>query len=319
MTLDGKAAFANSRRSNASWKSARQKLKRLFVIPDSEPKFSISRTDCVMTLGSCFARNVEQYLANLGCDVPASRFSVPADEWHAERPTNILNIFTPPVFRQSMEWTAGIFQRDGAVHQADCEQFAFRLPGDQVIDLGLASARPVTMARFFQRRQQVYDLFVRAFDADCFIITPGLIESWLDHETGLYTNITPMRSGKLLDEQRFSFEVLSYQKCFDALTTTIDIVRKHNSRIKTLITVSPVPLSHTFSGKGILLANSYSKAVLRAVCETIASSSDAIDYFPSYEAVNFSRFGVWQRDRRHVRDRFVVKIVRTIGERYMRQ
>jgi hypothetical protein len=319
MTLDGKAAFENFRRSNASWKSARQKLRRLFVIPDIQPKFSISPADSVMTLGSCFARNVEQYLADLGCDVPASQFSVPADEQHAERATGILNIFTPPIFSQSMKWTAGIFQRDGIVQESDCERFAFRLPDGQVIDLGLASVRPVNATRFLERRQQVYDLFVKAFEADCFIITPGLIESWLDHETGLYTNLTPMRNGRLLDEKRFSFEVLNYQKCFDSLIETINIVRDHNNRIKTLITVSPVPLNHTFSGKGILLANSYSKAVLRAVCETIANTSDAIDYFPSYEAVNLSRFGVWQRDRRHVRDRFVAKIVRTIGKRYMLQ
>lgn len=317
MNLDAKEAFEHFERPNSSWRSARQRLRRFFVMPESRPKFSIAPGDTVMTLGSCFARNVEQHLAKLGCNIPALKFHVPPEEQRAERATNILNIFTPPIFHQSMEWTEKIFLRDGIVRAEDCEPFTFRVSNDQIIDLGLADTWPVTTKRLVERRQRAYDLYVKAFEADCFVITPGLIETWFDNDTGLYTNATPVRDRKMLDEKRFRFEVLSYEKCFQALMSTIEIIKKHNSRIKTLITVSPVPLNHTFSGKDIMLANSYSKSVLRVSCEAIADSSDSIDYFPSYEAVNFSRFGVWQRDKRHVRDRFVGKIVKSLSDRYL--
>jgi hypothetical protein len=42
--------------------------------PVITPRFKISRNSRVFTIGSCFARNIEYHLAQLGLDVPVHRF-----------------------------------------------------------------------------------------------------------------------------------------------------------------------------------------------------------------------------------------------------
>jgi hypothetical protein len=148
------------------------------------------------------------------------------------------------------------------------------------------------------------------------MMTPGLTETWYDTRHGLYTTYAPIRNGELIDPDRYAVHVLGYDDCYRALLQSIDTIRKHNPAIKVLITVSPIPLRYTFTSKDILTANSYSKAVLRAVCEQIAEDRQSVDYFPSFEAVAYSRWNVWQRDRRHVSDRMVGKIVDAVITQY---
>lgn len=72
-------------------------------------------------------------------------------------------------------------------------------------------------------------------------------------------------------------------------------------------TVSPVPLYLTFSGEDIIVANTYSKSVLRAVCNAVENSRKRVDYFPSYEAVTLSTRFILEKDRRYVKNFFIKK------------
>lgn len=177
-------------------------------------------------------------------------------------------------------------------------------------------ARPVSRERFLARRQELYDLYATAFTASCVVMTPGLVEAWYDKKTGQYINPTPFHDGRPLDNDRFAVDVLDYAASAEHLFATVDIIRKHNPKAKILITVSPVPLRLTFTGQDIAVANTYSKSVLWAARGALARSRELIDYFPSYEAVMLSSRGVWQKDRRHVSDRFMRKIVADLVERY---
>jgi hypothetical protein len=85
-----------------------------------------------------------------------------------------------------------------------------------------------------------------------------------------------------------------------------------------LVTVSPVPFSDTFSGQGVVIANTYSKSVLRAVAQDWARSSERVDYFPSYEMVMLSApDAAWLPDHRHVHREHVEKIVETFLTAYV--
>ena len=90
-----------------------------------------------------------------------------------------------------------------------------------------------------------------------------------------------------------------------------------NSNIKLLITTSPVPLNKTFADKDVVVANSYSKSTLRSVCGEISDKYDFVDYFPSYEMVNYrdpaAAFG---DDLRHVNDHVVGDVVQLLVENY---
>jgi hypothetical protein len=54
---------------------------------------------------------------------------------------------------------------------------------------------------------------------------------------------------------------------------------------KILLTVSPVPLTATASGKHVLVSTVHSKSMLRSVAGQLAANKPHIDYFPSYELV----------------------------------
>ena len=279
------------------------------VWPEIQPSFRIRPGQTVFTIGSCFARNIEHFLLDAGCRVPMQELRLPPEEWHGGV-NSAMNKFHPPAFRQCLSWTAGIFDRDGVVTWADCAPLAFETEDGRVFDLDMASIPPVTRERFLERRQHIFDVFSTAFSADCLMMTPGLIEAWYDKQTGLYIHEAPTLKSMAVLKDRWEFEILTYEQCLADLLAAIDIVRARNPEVKVLITTSPVPLAATFSGQDVRIANTYSKAVLRAVCGAACLKRPLVDYFPSFEAATLSPSEqAWESDRLHVAGGFIGKIV----------
>ena len=287
------------------------------VWPRIEPSFRIGPGETVFTIGSCFARNIERFLVDAGCRAPMLELQLPAEEWHGGA-NAAMNKFHPPAFRQCLDWTAAIHDRGGYVSWADCEPLAFEAGDGLVFDMEMASTPPVSRERFLERRQHIYEVFSTVFSADCLMITPGLIEAWRDRETGLYIHEAPTLKAMAARRDRWEFEILSYEQCLADLLAAIDVVRARNPGVKVLITTSPVPLSATFSGRDVRIANAYSKSVLRAVCGAASLERLLVDYFPSYEAATLSAPElVWDADHIHVAGGFVGKIVAYMLDHYL--
>ena len=286
------------------------------VWPEIKPSFSIQRGDRVFTIGSCFARNIERHLAALGCRVPMMDLSLPASEWSGE-PNGAMNKFHPPSFRQCLEWAAAISDRDAKVIWADCEPLAFEVGDGKLLDLDLACT-PVSRERFVERRQHIFDIVSTAFAADCVMMTPGLNEAWRDRETGLYIHEAPTQKAMRAVQDRWECEILPFETCMADMLAAIDVVRARNPAAKVLLTTSPVPMSATFSGQDVRIANGYSKSILRAVCGAATLQRPQVDYFPSYECATLSfPMGVWKADRIHVSSGFVGKIVAHMLDHYL--
>lgn len=286
------------------------------VWPEITPSFRIGSDETVFTIGSCFARNIETHLATLGCRVPMLDFRLPASEWHGP-PTTALNKFSPGAFLQSLTWTEAVQEDGGRVSWEHCAPLAIDCGGGQVFDLELASQTTVSRERFLERRQQIYEVFREAFSADAVMMTPGLVEAWRDLETGIWIQ-GPASRRVLSRPERFRLEVVGHEQALGDLLAAIDIVRRHNPAAKIVLTVSPVPLTQTFTGRDVRIANGYSKAVLRAACDVAAEARDRVDYFPSFECVTLSAPAlVWDSDRVHVRQGFIGKIVRRFAEHYI--
>lgn len=286
------------------------------VWPEVRPSFRIGSGETVFTIGSCFARNIETHLATLGCRVPMLDFRLPAGEWHGP-PTTALNKFSPGAFLQSLAWTRAVADSGGTVTWEHCAPLAIEGRDGQVFDLELASQTTVTRERFLERRQQIYEVFREAFSADAVMMTPGLVEAWRDLETGMWIQ-GPANKRVLSRPERFRLEVVGYEQALADLLAAIDIVRAHNPASRIVLTVSPVPLTQTFSGRDVRIANAYSKSVLRTACDVAAEARERVDYFPSYESVTLSAPAlVWDSDRVHVRQAFIGKIVRRFAELYI--
>jgi tetratricopeptide (TPR) repeat protein len=157
------------------------------------------------------------------------------------------------------------------------------------------------------------EAFNRAFSslksADVVVITLGLSEAWLDRQTGLYLNHAPSRDVVRKYPNRFDLCVLDYEESLSKLDEIYGLLEQTLSPgYRVLITVSPVPLLATFREQDVLVANAYSKAVLRTVVEKFQQGKSNVNYFPSYEFVTLSNpASVWgEEDYRHV-DRFFVE------------
>ena len=68
-----------------------------FIMPTFKPKFGLDfrEVNSVFTIGSCFARNIEEHLMALGVKLPTTKFSAPEKEWSGGRSNSLLNEYNP--------------------------------------------------------------------------------------------------------------------------------------------------------------------------------------------------------------------------------
>jgi hypothetical protein len=303
------AVAATKRNPNSKWPE-RGNDNRLepFARPSFETGLKLEAGAKVMTMGSCFARNIEEYFAGEGFNMPVLSSDAPEEEYGAGgRIQGILNKYTLASIAEEIDWLAKVRNEGGKITWENIEPMMLELEEDKILDMQLSTAATVSKARAIERRQQIYDVHSQIFDCDLVVLTPGLTESWLDQKTGLHVERTPrpQKGGK--DADRFVFEVMDFFQCYEMLERTIKTLRD-NGTTKIAMTVSPVPLQRTMTDKDILIANTYSKSTLRSVVGLICDRYD-IYYVPSYEKVMLSKNNaVWRDDLRHVTDEFVGQI-----------
>jgi hypothetical protein len=285
--------------------------------PILRPRFSLNPGAKVFTIGSCFARHIEEHLAQSGFDVPMLSLTVPPEEY---RPAvSIADKFTPPSALQEIERTLSMMQRPERIDQI-IEEMLFPVADGKVIDLELREYVPVTKERAHERRRDIFKIFKHVFDADCVIITLGLVECWLDRATGRAIQETPHALALRRAKGRFVLKILNITDVLETGERMIRLLLSHGRPdVNILITVSPVPLEATFSGMDVVVANAYSKAVLRTAAQSLCDKFEKVDYFPSYEMVTMSRGpGVWESDLIHVDRGFVAKVVDVLVQNYIR-
>lgn len=285
--------------------------------PEIKPSFTLKKGDKVFTIGSCFARNIEEHLARYGFVVPMLSFIAPrAEMGPTRRPNGILNKFSPAAIWQEIDWTAAVRAAGGRVTADSIAKYLYERGGGLVIDLGIGGYIPVTRERALARRQEIYDVFTQLFSSQAVVMTLGLVEVWYDLKTERYIQRMP---NELMPDgpARFKFVRLHYADCYDFLQRSIALIREHNPGCKFLLTTSPVPLKRTFTADDVIVANNYSKSVLRAVCGELAEKNTLVDYFPAYESATLgANWGAYQPDLRQVKDEFVKKIVARLAEKY---
>jgi len=284
--------------------------------PILRPRFRLKRGAKIFTIGSCFARHIETHLQQFGFDVPMLSLRVPPEEF-SPAPA-ILDKFTPLSALQEIERTLAMIKNPRQIDRIS-DEVLFPIMDKKVIDLELREFVPVTKQRARQRRREIFNVFKNVFDADCVVITLGLVECWLDKKTGRAIQEAPHALAMRRAKDRFVLKILDVQETLKAAEHAVRLLLKHGRPdMNILLTVSPVPLRVTFSGMDVVVANAYSKAVLRTVAQTLYDKFERVDYFPSYEMVTVSRSAdVWEGDLIHVNDRFVANIVEVLVRDYL--
>lgn len=296
-------AFHIAARGNKSKWPNRTHPERLVPVclPDFSPTFSLNAGEGVLTIGSCFARNIEQSLKAHGFIVPALGFRVPKEEIYSGTDSipAILNKYTPYSMLNEIEFAFGA---------DDGSKFLVEISDDMYLDQQLHTDVPVTFRRGLERRAELREFFCKSItECRIIVITLGLAEAWWDDVGKVYLNETPNQRSIKSNPGRFYFEVLAPEKAIHAVDQLLIKLKEFGRPDqKVLLSVSPVPFTRTFSGNDALVANCYSKSVLRVAAEVSVRKHDWVDYYPSYESVTLTSADLaWQDDYIHVRPNVV--------------
>lgn len=310
-TVPGPEAFSSALRNKARKFPNREdpRFQDGFIFPQIDPGFSIARSQSVYTIGSCFARNVEEVLLAQGITVPTAHFSAPNEEAPG-RPNRVLNQYHPGTMLQCIQATT-----------QPVDERALYAKGDdgEVVDSLLATGgRPVARDRAMERRQQIVDLYKSGLDkSEVVVITLGLVEAWYDLKDQIYLNEAPPPPLIRSDPDRFEFRQIDVSNSKAMIFEMIERLLEGGRR-KIVITVSPVPLQVTFAGGDALMRNMFSKSVLRIVAEMATQAFPDVDYFPSYEIIVTSGLPAFGNDNVHVRPMVVEKVVNHMVSLYVR-
>jgi hypothetical protein len=276
------------------------------------PKWPLRPEDRVVTFGSCFAQH-------LGPALRARGFNW----WETEPPPKSLSpenarrygygffscrtgaITTPTALLQWVRWAVD-------KEQPPEEQWPV---ATRFIDPFRPSIEPggfVSPDELVASRQQAISSLNRAIlEADVFLFTLGMTESWVNVSGGWVYPACPGTIGGSFDPDRHRFCNLSFDDVLTTLSSVLEQLWAVRPNLKILLTVSPVPLTATASGQHVLAATSHSKAILRAVAGQLAHDHHDVDYFPSYEIVTAPAFGdlMFESNRRSVSAQGVARVM----------
>jgi len=259
------------------WKKAVYE-KQAFIFPEMARKFVIT-SDCKLaTAGSCFAQNVAKHL----------RQNPDVDFWAAEELRD-----SDPVF-------SGRYGNIYTAHQLlqlfdECESrtvdagCAIQRHDGRYVDIN----RPYMYPEGFETAQEVLEArrahieAVRPVfhEADVFVFTLGLTEAWRSVKTGQVYPICPGVYANA-DDLEYEFTNYRFSEIETAMNTFLERLKQINPKVKVLLTVSPVPLTATYTEDHVLVATMNSKSVLRVVCSEMLAQHDNVFYFPSFEMIS---------------------------------
>lgn len=225
---------------------------RNHVLPGHTPAAPLlDQSTPVITLGSCFARELRLFLSISG--VNAKRFWIPSG---LNNTFAILDFFSWCV--TGTETGRGYRYERGS-------------------DGGIGEWTPEA------EREAYLDAFARA---GAFVFTIGLAEVWQDRETGsVFWRGVPK---EIFDAERHTFRLTTVDENTANLREVIALIRRINATAPIVLTLSPVPLLATFRDISCLTADCVSKSVLRVALDQVMGDRPAgVYYWPSFEIVKW--------------------------------
>jgi hypothetical protein len=271
----------------AFWRSAIAE-KNMFDIEQLwDPKFRIEQSDKVATYGSCFAQHIGKALKARGFNWFVTEQAPVELSVESQKRFNYGvfsartgNIYTTSLLKQWLSW--GLEQDTKPTEVWEFESRYYDPFRPVVEPLGF-----VSHDELMRSREATISTFIKSVkEANFFVFTLGLTESWSNSNTGEEYPMCPGTAAGQFRPDIDNFTNQSYQQVYENLLESIKLMRSVNPSLKIILTVSPVPLTATKSEQHVLVATMYSKSVLRAVAGALCSEYDFIDYFPSYEIIN---------------------------------
>ncbi len=248
--------------------------------------FAITRKMRIATAGSCFAQHIGRTLKQAGFSIVDAE---PAPEWVTDDVAHSFgyrlfsgrygNIYTARQMLQLVQEIRGDVTPALPVWPMGDRFVDAQRPGVEPHGLPDADAVLAHRATHLAALEQAFR------NIDLFVFTFGLTESWVHRDTGTVYPTAPGTIAGTFDPEIFAFKNFTMNEVRQDFVALRRLLMEWNPKLKFLITVSPVPLTATASGKHVEVATTYSKSVLRAACGMLADQFQNVDYFPSYELI----------------------------------
>ncbi len=281
-----------------------------------QPRWTLSKTDKIVTAGSCFAQHVGRTLRQNGFNVvekePASEDPRKLTGREAAHGYGLYsarygNLYTARQLHQILQEALGLITPADPVWESKGRFYDSLRPN--IEPDGFDSPDAVRKARKIHL-QRVKEAFV---EANVFVFTLGLTEAWIHRETGQIYATAPGTIAGSFDPKLHAFKNFRHHEIIEDLRATLALLKGINPGLRVLLTVSPVPLTATATGDHVLSATTYSKSVLRAVAGELRNDHPEIDYFPSFEIITSLRAGAsfFEENLRNVTEDGVALAMRT--------
>jgi hypothetical protein len=278
-------------------------------------KFDIPHDTKIATAGSCFAQHISRHLIKNGYNVLDVEPPPPAlpKELHGQFGFGIYsarygNIYTVRQLNQLAQEAAGCYSPQDYIWDKEGRYYDALRPA--IEPEGLDSAEEVVEHRI-HHIERVRFMFE---NLDLLIFTLGLTEMWVNKESG---TVYPTAPGTLIGHFNEDLHTFINAQYKDVISDFNDFQRalkriRAGRPFKVILTVSPVPLTATASGKHVLVSTTYSKSTLRSAAGLLSTNQNHIDYFPSFEIVANPRLcsTAFEDNLRSVKDEAVENVMK---------
>jgi hypothetical protein len=268
------------------WKSAVAQRNILDISGLWNPKFNIKMTDKVVTYGSCFAQHIGKALSSRGYNwlITEKSPNQLSDEERKAFNYNSFssrtgNIYTASLLKQWTDWSLGKSEPPSEVWEKNNQIYDPFRP--RVEPNGFSSIEELEDSRV----QTMLSFKKSIVEANYFVFTLGLTERWVN-VNGYEYPMCPGTVAGTFDADMHKFDNQQFTTILNNLSDTMKSMSEINPQLKYILTVSPVPLTATKSGRHVIVATMASKSILRAVADQLATNMPYVDYFPSYEIIN---------------------------------
>ena len=288
---------------------------------DPVTKFvSINPQDKIATMGSCFAQHLSRHILSSGFNYFVSETSPEglSPEDSAKKNYGVFsarygNVYTVRQALQLFDRAFGSFKPVDAVWKKGSKFVdAFR---PQIEVDGFNSAEEVA-AETLRHLDSVKKMFL---EADWLVLTLGLTEGWRSRVDGAMYPIAPGVAGGEFNPDNYEFVNFTASEVRDDLYALTEKLLAVNSKLKILLTVSPVPLIATYEDRHVLVSTTYSKSALRVAADEAERRFRNIIYFPSYEIITSPASGgrYYKDDLREVTELGVKHVMRIFGNKFL--
>jgi len=267
--------------------------------PANLPK--LTKQSRIASIGSCFAREIKNWLEVNGYNY-LSFAEGPCSRHGSARYERVYNTYT---LKQEFMRALGQF--------SPSEKYWEFKDRDEKIHLLDPHRKNVAWESEYERKKESAehaDNCRKAFsEPELLVVTVGQAEIWYNKKDGYVYPLVP--PPEVYNEQMHGFRLTTYEENIQNLQYVVDAFTKLNPNGHILITLSPVPLRATFRDLDSVIANSSSKAILRAAVDNIVTNNiNNVIYFPAYEVVTQLEISPFKEDNRHVRPEVVERIMK---------